>query len=178
MSFFQQTHDCHSVLVVDDDPQLLGSLKHLLLRDHHDVFEALGPEQALESLSSITPCLAIIDVHMPGIDGITLCRRLHDDPRTAHVPVVLMTGQVRPGDVEAGAEAGAVDFIRKPFDVEEVRMRVRTQIRLHEALLHERRVEKQLRVISSAAMDAIIILDGDGNIAHWNQAAETMFGYP
>jgi two-component system, NtrC family, sensor kinase len=177
MPLFQQTHDCHAVLVVDDDPQIVRSLQHLLERDDHDVFEALGPEQALDCLNTVTPCLAIIDVHMPGIDGIELCRRLHDNPRSAHVPVVLMTGQVRPGDVEAGALAGAVDFIRKPFDVEEVRMRVRTQIRLHEALMHERRVEKQLRVVTSAAMDAIIILDGDGNVAHWNQAAERMFGY-
>jgi two-component system, NtrC family, sensor kinase len=70
-----------------------------------------------------------------------------------------------------------VDYIKKPFDKDEVRMRVRMQIRLHEALLEQQRLHKHLAVISTAARDAIIMVDSDGTIMHWNEAAERIFGY-
>jgi PAS domain S-box-containing protein len=96
---------------------------------------------------------------------------------TAHIPIALVTARVTKNDVQEGLLAGAVDYIKKPFDMDEVCMRVRTQIRLHEAMNEQRRLHKQLAAISSATNDAVIIIDDEDKISHWNNAATRIFGY-
>jgi PAS domain S-box-containing protein len=171
------SHSRHTVLVVDDDSQIVRIMAEILSRDDCDVVTAPNAEHAIAQLAQNLPCMILLDVEMPGMNGFALCRRIKHDPRTAHIPVALVSSRAGEDDVNAGIAAGAVDYIKKPFDMDEVRMRVRMQIRLHEALVEQQRLHEHLSVISATAKDAIIILGNDGRILHWNEAAEQMFGY-
>ena len=171
------SHSQHIVLVVDDDAQVVRTLRDILTRDGFEVLTAQDAAQAFELLEQSLPCMILLDVEMPGMSGFEMCRRLKQAPRTAHLPVALVTARVQDADVKEGIAAGAVDYIKKPFDTDEVRMRVRTQIRLHEAILQQQQLHQHLAVISAAAKDAIITISNQGKILHWNEAAERIFGY-
>jgi two-component system, NtrC family, sensor kinase len=172
------SHSRHTVLVVDDDSQVRRVLSEILSRDDCDVLTAQDAEHAITLIEDRLPCMILLDVEMPGLNGFALCRRIKHDPRTAHIPVALVSSRVAEGDVNTGIAAGAVDYIKKPFSTDEIRMRVRMQIRLHEAMIEQQRLHEHLAVISATAKDAIVILGNDGKILHWNEAAEQMFGYP
>jgi len=170
-------HARHSVLVVDDEAQVAETLRAILSRDGFDVLTAHDAAEGLAVVQETVPCMILLDVAMPGMNGFDLCRRIKQSPRLAPIPVALVTASVGEADVREGLAAGAVDYIRKPFDADEIRMRVRAQIRLHEALIEQERLNKKLSAISSAVEHAIIMMDGAGLIAHWNEGAERMFGY-
>ena len=170
-------HDKHTVLIVDDDPRLLRGLRKNLERDGYIVLCAENGAKALEMAKLSTPRIVLADVGMPEMDGYALCRALKAHPSTSSVPVMLVTGHVSDADVDEGVRAGAADYIKKPIDRMEMRFRVRAQIRLHETVLQRRAAEKRLRAISSAAKDAIVMIDQSGAVTHWNEAAESMFGY-
>jgi PAS domain S-box-containing protein len=177
MTFSQAPHQTHSVLVVDDDDKIREMLHRVLSREGFDVMMATSPVEASSLLDERLPCMVLMDVMMPGMDGFEFCRCLKQNPRTAHLPVALISARTEESDVQEGILAGAVDYIKKPFDKDELRMRVRSHIRLHEATAEQQRLHKHMEVISSAAKDAIILIDNDGKIFHWNEAAEAIFGY-
>lgn len=118
------------VLVVDDE-----ALGRRLIRPH---VEALGctvrecstGEEAVASALARPPDVALVDVQLPGMNGFEVCRRLTSDPRTADLPVIVVTARAGIEDLEAGFEAGATDYIRKPFNPRELVARVRTAIEL------------------------------------------------
>lgn len=165
------------VLVVDDDPQVRALLRDRLMRDGYEIRTADNAGEALQMTAREIPGVILLDVMLPGANGLELCRHLKQDPRTADIPVILLTGRGSEEDVEAGSEAGAADYIKKPFDLDEVRFRIRTQIRLQEAIRRQDSAQERLSLISRAAKDAIILLDEAGRIVHWNEAAVGMFGY-
>jgi PAS domain S-box-containing protein len=170
-------HLRHSILVVDDDPVILSILRHLLAQDGFDVWTAGDAVQTFAILAERLPCLLLLDVMLPGMDGFEICRRLKHDPRTAHLPVTLVTANAGSVDAHQVLAAGAVDYIKKPFARDEILMRVRIQIRLHESMIDQQRLHQHLTVINSATKDAIIIMDSEGRVSHWNKAAESIFGY-
>ena len=170
-------HTRHSILVVDDDPVIVRILHRILSRDGFEVWTASDATEAFAIIAERLPCLLITDVMLPDVDGIEICRRLKQDPRTAHIPVALITAKAGGAYVQQVLDAGAVDYIKKPLRRDEILMRVRIQIRLHESTIDQQRLHQQLAVISAAARDAIIIMDGEGRVSHWNQAAESIFGY-
>ena len=139
------------VLVVDDDERMRRVLAELARREGAEAICAASAERALELLDESTPTLALIDVTLPGLDGLALCRCLRQDPRCEELPVILVSGRVEPGDVEAGVAAGAVDYVKKPFDPDELRFRLRAQLRLREARNERRRAQERLAAISRAA---------------------------
>jgi PAS domain S-box-containing protein len=162
---------------VDDDELVIDYLCELLSSDGHEVLTATSGEAALACLELTVPCMALLDVMMPGMDGLSLCKLMKQNPYTAGVPVALVSAQVTTSDIDAGLAAGAVDFMKKSFDPDEFRVRVRSQIQLHEMLARQRRIEKRLSLICSAAKDAVIIIDNEGAITDWNDASRKMFGY-
>ena len=173
----QMEHTRHTVLIVDDDEDVRFALQGLLEEDDHEVYAVENGLEALNIVKMIRPCIILTDMRMPTMNGFTLCKKLKEDPLTQRIPVVLVTAMVRDEDVEMGLKSGAVDYIKKPFDRYETRMRVMSQIRLHETLLRKEAVERQLGIISRAAKDAIVVIDNDGRVTHWNEAAEQMFGF-
>ncbi|HXA27884.1 MAG TPA: response regulator [Candidatus Angelobacter sp.] len=105
------------ILVVDDDPRLLHVVSMYLSIEGYDVDTAPNGEEGLQHLEVQRPDLVILDVMMPGIDGLEACRRIKSNPETRHIPVVLFTALSRTDDVESGRAAGANRFINKPFSL-------------------------------------------------------------
>jgi len=121
------------VLVVDDEPINLKLLADLL-RDSYGLSVAKDGPQALARLAADPPPdLVLLDVMMPGMDGMEVCRRIKDDPRTADIPVIFITAMGQPHDEARGFAAGAVDYITKPISPPVVLARLRTHIALRDA---------------------------------------------
>ena len=120
----------YRVLVVDDAPANIALLQRLLARDGYEVLTATNGHEALQMVHQQRPDIVLSDVVMPGGDGLTLCRALKADPGTRLVPVVLLTSFESRDERLSGIDAGADDFVHKPFDTQELRARVRSLLRL------------------------------------------------
>lgn len=114
-----------SVLIVDDSPTIRGFAKIFLKSLDVTIYEAEEGMQALEIVRQTPPTLAIVDINMPGMDGLTFTRELRKDPRFAALPVVLLTGDRSEETRQKGLEAGATDFIEKPIKGGELQAMVR-----------------------------------------------------
>jgi signal transduction histidine kinase len=121
-----------SVLVVEDTPDVIRMI-HLTLRGRFRVLTAPGGEKGFELAVAHLPSLIITDLMMPGVDGMELTRRLRADPRTRHIPIVMLTAR---GDIEdrvAGLEAGVNAYLTKPFSTRELTSTVRGLVRIQES---------------------------------------------
>jgi len=118
------------LLIVDDQPINLQTLYQIFHADH-EVFVATSGEQALDFCrDQPPPDLILLDVVMPGMDGLTTCRRLHAVAELADIPVIFVTANAEPDDETRALEAGGVDFIAKPVNPAVVRARVKTHLTL------------------------------------------------
>ncbi|HEU0132938.1 MAG TPA: response regulator [Mycobacteriales bacterium] len=118
-----------TVLVVDDDTDIARFIEINLRLEGFDVRVAHDGEQAEQSIDEETPDLVLLDVMMPKVDGVELCRRLRANPATANLPVIMLTAKSLSADKVVGLTAGADDYIIKPFDTLELVARVRSTLR-------------------------------------------------
>jgi two-component system sensor histidine kinase/response regulator len=118
------------VLVVDDNPTNLSVLVNLLRDVGMRVLVATDGESAIDQITYVKPDLILLDVMMPGIDGFETCQQLKKDPDTAKIPIIFMTALSETVDKVRGLSIGAVDYITKPFEHEEVLVRIRTHLTL------------------------------------------------
>src|ERR1700752_1480168 len=116
------------VLIADDDPTVRDVVRRYMERDGHDVSIAHNGNEALQLLGADRVDVAVLDVMMPGPDGMTLCRSLRRGDGYA-VPVILLTALGEEDDRIAGLEAGADDYVTKPFSPRELALRVRSVLR-------------------------------------------------
>lgn len=112
------------ILAADDDEDILRLIAFRLERSGYRVIVAHDGEEALRLAQEHVPALAVLDVRMPKMDGYEVTRALRADASTRDIPVILLTAQVQDTDVERGFEAGADDYVRKPFSPIELRSRV------------------------------------------------------
>lgn len=119
--------DAPTVLVVEDDPNVRSTLDMLLRFEGYRVELAADGVAALDALARQRPDLAIVDVVMPRLDGLSLCRQLRR--RGDHLPILVLTARQQSGDRVAGLDAGADDYLAKPFDTEELLARLRALLR-------------------------------------------------
>ncbi len=117
------------ILVADDDPGVRGAIELHLKVEGFEVLEAEDGPSTLEIARREAPDLVLLDVMMPGMDGFEVCRRLRADPRTTHIPVIVLTAKSLAVDKVVGLAAGADDYVAKPFDPDELVARIRTTLR-------------------------------------------------
>src|SRR4051794_2793200 len=120
-----------TILIVDDVSANIGALSGALESAGHRVLAALSGSAALKSAAKARPELILLDVLMPEIDGIETCRRLKAEPATADIPVIFITANDETQSLVDGFRAGGVDYITKPFQIDEVLARVATHLRVH-----------------------------------------------
>jgi len=118
------------VLVVDDILSNVKLLEAKLTAEYFEVISAFNGLECLAKMEEGAPDIVLLDVMMPGMDGFEVCRRIKSNPKTAHVPVVMVTALDQPSDRVAGLEAGADDFLTKPVDDSALFARVRSLVRL------------------------------------------------
>jgi DNA-binding response OmpR family regulator len=109
------------VIVADDDPVMRSLLQMKLEADGHRVILAEDGEQALEQVGRAEPDLLVLDIVMPGVNGLEVTKRLRERPETATLPIVLLTGCDSNTDIIAGWQSGADYYITKPFAMEQLR---------------------------------------------------------
>ena len=117
------------ILAVDDKPANLALLTKLLRSHGYDVLEARDGEAALSAVVEHRPDLVCLDVMMPGLDGIQVCQRLRSDAQNAGLAVLMLTALDRPDVIKRALEAGANDFLSKPFNAGELSARIRSLLR-------------------------------------------------
>ncbi|MDS4032213.1 MAG: sigma-54-dependent Fis family transcriptional regulator [Candidatus Contendobacter sp.] len=169
-------HPIPVVLMVDDTPANLGVLYELLSEAGYDVLVAEDGESALERAAYARPDLILLDVMMPGIDGFETCRCLKERPDTRDIPVIFMSALSDTVDKVKGLRLGAVDYVTKPFQHEEVLARVHTHLTVQRLKRELAEREARLAAIVTSAMDAIVTFGADGRITLFNPAAECVFG--
>ena len=118
------------VLIADDTDSVRSLFERLLSSDGHDVVTASDGQAALDAVRRDEPDVILLDVEMPVVDGLEVCRRLKSDPATRLTPVVMVTGQTDLRDRIRGIEAGADEFLSKPVHPQELRVRVRSLSRV------------------------------------------------
>jgi DNA-binding response OmpR family regulator len=117
------------ILVVDDDPVVQHAIRHTLQGEGHMISIAINGQTALELISHVRPDLVILDIMMPDIDGLEVCRRIRTNPFTSKLPVILLTSKSRPIDRVQGLDAGSDDFLPKSAVAVELLARVRALLR-------------------------------------------------
>jgi formate hydrogenlyase transcriptional activator len=163
------------ILMVDDTPANLHVLFDLLSESGFEVLVAEDSESALARAQYTRPDLILLDVLMPDMDGFETCRRLKANPETQTIPIIFMTSLVETVDKVKGLQLGAVDYITKPFQIEEVLARITTHLTLQRLKTSLQEKEERLSHIIEGALDAIITLDAKGRITLFNSAAEKVF---
>jgi DNA-binding response OmpR family regulator len=117
------------ILAVDDDPEVLGTLTRALTRDDYSVQSATSGQEALEILNHHLPDLIVLDVMMPGMSGIEVCKQIRLNKIYNHIPILFLTARSQTNDVVVGLDAGADDYVTKPFEVSELQARIRAILR-------------------------------------------------
>jgi len=159
------------ILVVDDTPANLEVVCETLSDAGYEVATAIDGDRALKRVRATTPDLILLDIQMPGIDGFETCQRLKADPMTASIPIIFMTALSDAKSKVKGFDLGAVDYITKPFQEQEVLARVKTHLQLRQLTknLEQRVAEKtadleaaltqlqqsQLQLVQSEKMSAL-----------------------
>jgi len=117
------------IVVVEDEEDILELLRYHLAREGYNVTPAANGEQALKIISQKIPALVLLDLMLPGLNGLELCRSLKQDPRTAAIPIMMVTAKNEESDVILGLELGADDYIMKPFSMKVLVARVHAVLR-------------------------------------------------
>jgi signal transduction histidine kinase len=132
------------VLVVDDEARDRELLREVLEKDGFRVEEAVDGLQAMDRVHELSPDVVLLDVMLPGLNGVDVCRKLTANPRTVAIPVLLVTSQQGREDRLEGISAGARDFISKPVDIADLRVRVRNAAQMKR--LYDQSEERYRRI--------------------------------
>ena len=118
-----------NIFVVEDEEDILDLIRHNLAKEGFAVSTATDGQEAVKAMLRRPPDLVLLDLMLPGLDGLEVCRRLKKEPKTAAIPVLMVTAKDDESDVVTGLELGADDYIVKPFRMKELVARVRTALR-------------------------------------------------
>ena len=147
------------ILIVDDNPENLDILQTRLARHGYEILTARDGEEALATARETRPDLILLDIMMPKLDGIEVCRRLKTDPSLPFMPIVMVTARADSKDIVAGLEAGGDEYLTKPVDQAALVARVKSMLRIKE--LHDTGQEQAARLEAQAA-----------ELSEWNRTLE------
>ena len=122
-----------SILVVEDEDDIRELLRYNLAKEGYQVTGAASGEEALKAVRVAMPDLVLLDLMLPGLDGLEVCRSLKQDPQTRNLPIVMLTAKGEEADIVAGLELGADDYITKPFSLRVLLARLRAVLRRRSA---------------------------------------------
>ena len=114
------------ILIVDDEPNILGTVAPLLRARGYEVLSAMSGRAALEAVERDKPDLIVLDLGLPDIDGVEVCRQIR---QTSNVPILVLSARGAEGDKVSALDAGADDYVTKPFGAEELLARIRATLR-------------------------------------------------
>lgn len=117
------------ILVVDDEDDILELVRYNLQKEGYELHGVTSGEAGIQKAKSLAPDLILLDLMLPGMDGLQTCRVLKSDPQTSSIPVVMLTAKGEDSDIVAGLELGADDYITKPFSPRVLLARVRAVLR-------------------------------------------------
>lgn len=137
------------ILVIDDLPENIFILQDRLAQEGYEVITAYGGNDGMEKAYSTLPDLILLDVMMPDMSGLDVCKTLVNDEKTKHIPIILVTAKAGAEDTKEGLEAGAFDYIKKPFNRIELIARVKSALKLSEANQQLLEVEKRTTFIAT-----------------------------
>ncbi|MBL8145243.1 MAG: response regulator transcription factor [Anaerolineae bacterium] len=118
-----------TIFAVDDDPEVLDTLGRVLRHENYSVALINSPVEALQRLEREMPDLLILDIMMPEVDGVTVCRQLRQNSRFIALPILFLTAKGSTDDVVQGLDAGGDDYVVKPFELAELRARIAALLR-------------------------------------------------
>ena len=167
-----------AILIVDDAPDSLGLLQDIMRQQGYQTFVATSGKRALDIATRVQPDLILLDVILPDLDGLEICRRLKRQPDTAHIPVIFVSACGETDDIVAGFDNGACDYIAKPVRLAEVCVRVRTQLRLHSSSENQKQQAERLQLIVDGMDEGLMLVGGDGRVAYANPACERFLDCP
>lgn len=121
------------ILIVDDEKDIVDLVAYNLEKEGYEVLKAFDGEKALSIVRTKNPSLVVLDLMLPGIQGLEVCKRIRRDAETAAVPIIMLTAKGEELDRVIGLEVGADDYITKPFGVKELTARVKAVLRRSEA---------------------------------------------
>lgn len=166
------------ILIVEDDFDISNMLRIFFSGQGYDVEVAARGNDALEMCRAQLPDLVVLDIMLPDMDGYAVCKEMRTTTRTSHIPIIFLTQKDERSDRIAGLELGADDYITKPFDIEELKLRVRTAIRAHQrfnmtdprtGLPSSRLIEDQLRDLMRVEGWSLLLI-GIDNFTTFNEA--------
>jgi two-component system phosphate regulon response regulator PhoB len=149
------------ILVVEDEPDIARVLDYNLTRDGYRVDLIAEGDEALDRIVADAPDLILLDLMLPGLDGLEICRRVKEDPVTRGIPVIIVTAKGEESDVVLGLGLGADDYIAKPFSPRELLARVKAVLRRGKSRGEESRPERVVR--SGIVVDSVrheVLVDG------------------
>ena len=184
-----------TVLVVDDEPNNLEVLGELLNTEYR-VLVANNAETGLTLALSQRPDLILLDILMPNLNGFDACSLLKSSPKTQHIPIIFLTALDDIKDKVRGLELGAVDYVTKPFQLQELLSRINVSLKIsqltkklkqkNEILIQEikarknvelelKKSEERLKTIINNNLNGMLVVDYDGKILFVNKEAENLF---
>jgi PAS domain S-box-containing protein len=170
------TSDRGRVLIVDDDRKILDLLVELLQLEGYEIATATDGKEAVELCIGFGPDVVVSDVVMPVLGGLELCRRLKEDPRTAYIPVLLISGRIPSDDAGIeGLNAGADDYLDLPFRNEELLVKVARLAERHRMESALKESEERYRRLVELSPDAIVVHQ-EGRFQYLNPAALNLWG--
>jgi two-component system alkaline phosphatase synthesis response regulator PhoP len=119
----------NKIFIVEDEEDIIELLRHNLARERFEVSAASDGEKALKAIAREMPSLILLDLMLPGIDGLEVCRILKKENKTADIPIVMLTAKGEESDIITGLELGADDYITKPFSIKVLVARLRAVMR-------------------------------------------------
>ena len=161
-----------NILVVDDTPANLELLESILDDEGYDVRTSLSGEGALKSIEVQSPDIILLDIMMPDMDGYETCEKIKQDARFEAIPVIFLSAKGEIKDKIKGFNVGAIDYLTKPFDIDEILVRIKTHLSLY---FMQEELEKKLKIIDKYVITSST--DLKGNITHVSEAFCKISGF-